>query len=357
MVYYIKKEAHMKKLLALILGLFIIGSAGLVAADVNPSSSPSPTATPTIILSSNLAGTETQILPKNYDVWSCDWEPTGKSLVFAGKLQGEDAAKMRIWYWSLDPMRDPTPLTNTDQLVDFSPRWSPDDTKVIMTRRNYGKLNNNITSTIWLKEMPGGAGKQLTSGPEDRDPSWSPDSTQAVFSSGDGPYKARLMIVNLTDGSITQLAGEDNVLLNSPWWGKNGKIYFTKLSPAPKNVTFSGQTYQVMDFGKGSIWAIDPVDKSTTPIVVDEYDNRLPALSPDGTKLAYVSSRAQSKDGNGKFDRGSLYIKNLVSGEVSYITNKVGLNGGALSFSPDGKRLAFFTFRSIRPSVWVINIP
>lgn len=342
----------MRKFSIFILGLLVLGYVTLVLAEVNPNSG---SAVPVIVMP-NLAGTETQLLPKNYDVWSCDWEPSNKALVFAGKLQGEDAAKMRVWYWPLEPVKNPTPLTNTDQLIDFSPRWSPDGTKIIMARRNYGKLNK-ITSTIWLKELPGGAGKQLTSGPEDRDPYWSPDSTQVVFSRGQGPYNAKLMIFNLTDGTLTPIAGEDNELLNSPWWGKNGKIYFTKLTPVPKSVTFSGVTYQVMDFGKGSIWAVDPVDKSITPVIVDEFDNRLPALSPDGVKLAYVSSRVQAKDGNGKFDRGSLYIKNLISGEVLYITNKVGLNGGSLSWSPDGKKLAFFTFRSIRPSVWVINIP
>jgi Tol biopolymer transport system component len=83
----------------------------------------------------------------------------------------------------------------------------------------------------------------------------------------------------------------------------------------------------------------------------------LPVLSPDGQKLAFVSNRIPTKEGNGKFDRGSLFIKKMNNGDIYYITNKVGLNGGSLSWSPDGKKLAFFSFRSIRPSIWVINLP
>lgn len=303
----------------------------------------------------NLAGTETRLLPESYDVWAGDWSPDGKSLVFAGKQQGKDATKMKIWFWDLNDQKKPIQLTSTDDLMDYSPRWSPDGTMIAITRRNFGKLNST-NSAIWVKEISGGAGRQLTQGPEDRDSFWSPDGTQLVFSRGQGPYRSQLLTVNLENGSIKIIAGEEGELIYSPWWGKDGKIYYTKLNPETKNVVVSGRTYQVIDFGKGGIWSYNPSTGFNEPIVVDEYDNRAPALSPDGTKLAFVSNRIPVKEGNGKYDRGSLYIKNLVSGDISYVTNKVGLVGGSLSWSPDCKKVAFFTFRSIRPAVWVINL-
>ncbi len=337
--------------------IFLIGS-GMILADGDSESTTQPVySVPSLV--SNLPGTETQLLPKNYDIWSCDWSPDSKALVFAGKMQGEDSTKMRIWYWALDPIADPAPLTNTDQMIDFSPRWSPDGTKIVMSRRIFPVKfgSTNISSSIWLKELPSGAGKQLSIGTEDRDPFWSPDGTQIVFSRGKGPYNGQLYILNVKDNSIKFLAGEEGELLMSPCWGKDGNIYYTRLTPSPKSVTVSGQNYQVMDFGKGGIWSINPIMNTARAIINDEYDNRLPSLSPDGSKLAFVSNRIPTKDGNGKFDRGSLFIKKLRTNEIYYITNKVGLNGGSLSWSPDGKKLAFFTFRSIRPAIWVINIP
>ena len=303
----------------------------------------------------NLAGTETRLLPESYDVWASDWSPDGKSLVFAGKEQGKDATKMKIWYWGLDPAKKPVQLTDTDELMDYSPRWSPDGTKIAITRRNFGKLNST-NSAIWIKEISNGEGRQLTQGPEDRDPFWAPDGTQLVFSRGQGPFQSQLLIVNFNDGKTKTIAGEGGELIYSPWWGRDGKIYYTKLKPTPKEVKVSGEAYQVMDFGKGEIWAYNPNTDSKEPVVADQYDNRTPALSPDGTKLAFVSSRVPVKEGNGRYDRGSLYIKDLVSGEILYVTNKVGLVRGSLSWSPDGKRIAFFTFRSIRPAVWMINL-
>ncbi len=338
----------------LVILLTLIFGTSLILADNNSDSAIIPLPT----LASNMVGTEVQLLPKNFDIWSCDWAPDGKTLIFSGKIQGEDNTKMRIWYWSLDPVTDPTPLTNTDQLIDFSPRWAPDGKRIVMSRRSFAKTNNaNLNSSIWLKELPSGVGKQLTIGPEDREPSWSPDGTQIVFSRGEGPYRGRLFIINLADGSTKFLAGQDGELLISPCWGKDGNIYFSMLCPTTKNVTVSGQNYQVMDFGKGGIWSINPLNGTMNQVVVDEFDNRLPAVSPDGKKLAFVSNRVTTKEGNGKFDRGSLLVKDIKSGELYYVTNKVGLNGGSLSWSPDGKKLAFFTFRGIRPAIWVINIP
>jgi Tol biopolymer transport system component len=350
----------MQRFCRLILGLIIIsliGSGVILADGVSDSIMQPISSVPPLI--ANLPGTELQLLPKNFDVWSCDWSPDSKALVFSGKMQGEDSAKMRIWYWSLEPVSDPTPFTNTDQMIDFSPRWSPNGAKILMSRRSFPvKTNNpNISAAIWLKEILNGAGKQLTSGPEDRDPFWSPDGTQMVFSRGKGPYSGQLYIYNFSEGVTKLLTGQEGELLMTPWWGKDGNIYYTKLTPSPKTVIVSSQSYQVMEFGRGGIWAVNPVTNTCHPVICDEYDNRLPALSPDGQRIAFVSNRIPTKEGNGKFDRGSLFIKKINTNEIFYITNKVGLNGGSLSWSPDGKKLAFFTFRNIRPAIWVINLP
>jgi Tol biopolymer transport system component len=339
----------MKKWQYLLAIYTILGVTSVVApvrADSPPTCPPFPAV--------EVAGTETRLLPANYDVWAFEWSPDGKTAVFSGKIQGEVSTRMRIWLWPLEPTSNPVVFTNTETLTDYSPRWSPDGRRLAMARvsqRKAGALSN-----LWLKEVADGTGRQLTSGGQDREPFWSPDGTRIVFCRGRGPYQSQLLIYNLASGAVETLRDQEGEIVNSPWWGRNGMIYFSRLTPFSKNVTVSGKVYQVKEFGKGSIWAVNPADQTLEPVVVDEYDNRIPALSPDGNKLAFVSDRFQGKDGNGKYDRGSLYIKDLVTGEIRFITNKVGLNGGSLSWSPDGRCLAFFTFRSIRPSVWVINL-
>ena len=336
-----------------IIAILIAATFGLAWADNGASPSPSPAAPPPPF-APNLAGSENRLLPANYDIWSCDWAPDGKMMVFAGKMQGEDSVKMRIWAWPLDPAADPAPLTNTDQLLDFLPRFSPDGTKVAMVRRSVARTN--LVSAVWLKDVKTGAGRQVTNGPTDRDPCWSPDGSKIVFSRGQGVYQAGIKSINLADGTVRDLAGREGELLNAPFWGSNGRIYYTKFTPAPKNTVVGGQTYQVMDFGRGSVWEYNPGDGASRPVIADEYDNRMPVLAPNGVLLAFVSNRPGAKD-NGKYDRGGLFIKNLNSGEISFVTGKVSLNGGSLTWSHDGKKLAFFSFRMIRPAIWVLNIP
>jgi Tol biopolymer transport system component len=324
----------------------MITVAAPVWADTQPNSPPLPAL--------ELAGTETRLLPANYDVWAFEWSPEGKTAAFSGKIRGDVSTRMRIWLWTLEPVSNPVLCTNTETMTDYSPRWSPDGKRLVMTR--VCQMRSGADSNLWLKEMSDGTGRQLTGGGQDREPFWSPDGDRIVFCRGKGPYQSQLLIYDLASGAVKVLRDQKGEIISSPWWGRNGKIYFSRLTPYSKNVTVSGKVYQVKEFGKGSIWAVNPADKTLEQVVVDEYDNRIPALSPDGNKLAFVSDRFQGKEGNGKYDRGSLYIKDLVTGEIRFITNKVGLNGGSLSWSPDGRRLAFFTFRSIRPSVWEINL-
>jgi dipeptidyl aminopeptidase/acylaminoacyl peptidase len=50
-------------------------------------------------------------------------------------------------------------------------------------------------------------------------------------------------------------------------------------------------TYDIStDAGQPSIWLIDPNTGAQSPLVVDENSNFAPRWSPDGQRLAYVSS-------------------------------------------------------------------
>ncbi|TCL73226.1 Tol biopolymer transport system component [Hydrogenispora ethanolica] len=342
----------MKKRLAILAGFLWVAVAGAIPAASAPAA-PAPVPP----YAAGLAGTETRLLPGNYDIWSCDWSPDAKRMAFAAKMQGEESGRMRTWLWSLDPVANPAAITGNDPYLDFTPRWSPDGARLAIVRRSTARSNTGTTAAIWLRDMATGTAHPLTQGGNDRDPSWSPDGSQIVFSRAIGPFRAQLMIVNVADGATRVLAGGDNEILTNPWWGRDGRIYFTRIRPVTKKVSINNQHYQVQDFGKGSIWSLAPEERTAQPVLVDDYDNRSPALAPDGQWLAFVSNRIVVKDGNGKFDRGGLYVKNIASGAVYFITNKVALIGGSLAWSPDGRKLAFFTYRSIRPAIWVIALP
>jgi TolB protein len=71
-----------------------------------------------------------------------------------------------------------------------------------------------------------------------------------------------------------------------------------------------------------------------------------PAWSPDGKRLAYVSFES---------GRPAIYVQQLTSGNRSKLTDFPGLNG-APAWSPDGSRLALTLSKDGSPDIYVMNV-
>lgn len=71
-----------------------------------------------------------------------------------------------------------------------------------------------------------------------------------------------------------------------------------------------------------------------------------PTWSPDGKRIAYVSFETS---------RPAIYIMDLATGRKTQMTNFKGLNG-APSFSPDGTRLAMVLSKDGSPDIYVLDI-
>lgn len=81
-------------------------------------------------------------------------------------------------------------------------------------------------------------------------------------------------------------------------------------------------------------------------VVSSHYPILSPAWTPDGKKLAYVSFESK---------RPAIYLQNLATGEREVITKYKGLNG-APSFSPDGKSMLFTASMDGNPEVYQMNL-
>lgn len=83
----------------------------------------------------------------------------------------------------------------------------------------------------------------------------------------------------------------------------------------------------------GNIWKVDK-NKVMTPVTNGLYSDFSPTLSPDETKLAYISTASGT---------AQIHIKWLKSGQTGQITH-LSASPSSLSWSPDGKILAFSQF-------------
>lgn len=71
-----------------------------------------------------------------------------------------------------------------------------------------------------------------------------------------------------------------------------------------------------------------------------------PSWSPDGKRIAYVSFETS---------RPAIFIQDLVTGQRTQLTNFQGLNG-APSWSPDGKQLALVLSKDGSPDIYIMDI-
>lgn len=84
-----------------------------------------------------------------------------------------------------------------------------------------------------------------------------------------------------------------------------------------------------------SIWLVDLASGEQRPVVTGAGGHSMPRWSPDGRRLAYVSS--------GEGDRPQLYVRWMDTGAVARVA-ALPEAPGAIAWSPDGKLIAFTMF-------------
>ncbi len=105
-----------------------------------------------------------------------------------------------------------------------------------------------------------------------------------------------------------------------------------QISPDGRFVAYVRRQNDVMaDRAIGSIWLIDTRTGAQRPIVAGAGSHGQPRWSPDGTRLAYISS------GEGG---AQLHVRWLDGGQSVRVTNLPETPSG-IAWSPDGRRIAF----------------
>lgn len=107
-------------------------------------------------------------------------------------------------------------------------------------------------------------------------------------------------------------------------------------------VTSSG----VGDSTRYGLYVADADGRNSREILTSDEPIMSPSWSPDGKKLAYVSFETQ---------RPAIYVQGLASGRRAKLTSFEGLNS-APSWSPDGRKLAMALSRDGQPEIYVMDI-
>jgi Tol biopolymer transport system component len=92
--------------------------------------------------------------------------------------------------------------------------------------------------------------------------------------------------------------------------------------------------------GDTEIFRMNPDGTNVKQLTFNEVNDIFPTLSPDGAKVAYVSSGKQTSNPEGDYD---IYVMNASDGTAkkNLSNNGSGVNDVYPVFSPGGKRIAY----------------
>ena len=308
------------------------------------------------------------------------WSPDGRFLAYHSNQRGG------IW---VIPSRGGTPrqLSSTGA----RPAWSPDGAIIAYQSDEFGDIAPNgysaqVGSTIWLVNADGTHARELTKGTSPAGghsaPAWSHSGRFVAYSVFDGGDDNGIWIVSTETGSTWPLerrsglydpiftaddsaiiaAGADALIVRFPVDARTGKLNATRevipvagvpgvrglsLSPDGRRLAFAGLSLD------SQIWSL-ALKPEGTPIgeprqVTRDTSRRNSAavISPDGTKMAYMSIR--------QGELPNVWVMDADGANPIQLTSDDSAEHKPNWF-PDSTRVGYLTKRRRVGGLWSVDI-
>lgn len=119
-----------------------------------------------------------------------------------------------------------------------------------------------------------------------------------------------------------------------------------QVSPDGKTVLFIRNSNDIMsDSARSSLWLLDVKTGAETPLFVDQFSYSQPRWSEDGSRIAFVSDRSGSRQ---------IHVHYLKENKTALVS-QLPKSPGSLTWSPDGKQIAFTMSIAAAPTDLVKN--
>ena len=250
-------------------------------------------------------------------------------------------------------MPDPITPDLVYELVSVSsPSLSPDGSRVAFSRSEYDRERKTHRSRIMVADLPGGEPTAFTQGDRDGSPCFSPDGASIAFQRSDERGRKQLWLISASGGEARQLTKAEASVNEFAWSPDGSRIAFVSdvdpdrvpdgaNSSEPRVTVVRRIRYRFDTQGwRGDahthLFVVDVDSGETRQLTDGDCDDHMPAWSPDGERIAFVSDRSEDRDVT---NRREVYVVPADGGEpVEWSQGLVTML--AATWSPDGRRLA-----------------
>ena len=216
------------------------------------------------------------------------------------------------------------------------PAWSPDGSRIAFTSDRDGSVD------IYVMNADGSGVTRLTNDAAwSLIPAWSPDGSRIAFTSSRGD-SLEIRVMRADGSGVTRLTGGSEWNDASPAWSPDG----SRIAFQSDRGTYDSDPDTYDNF---QIHVMNADGSGVTRLTRDsDWDDGFPAWSPDGSRIAFASDRADGFN-------YQVYVMNADGSGVTRLTGGPGWEATAPAWSPDGSRIAFSSDRDDDLDIYAMN--
>jgi dipeptidyl aminopeptidase/acylaminoacyl peptidase len=260
------------------------------------------------------------------------------------KMNGRTIVRLSVWLLlcacgaGAAPARQGARLFTVEDYVGIkwitSAQISPDGARVLYTVAEADAPNNRQRASLWIVAAREGATPHKLVGElayppnAPNAPQWSPDGARVAFASErDGA--SQVWLISASGGEATRLTNTKAGVQEFAWSPAGDQIAFVAAEPTVPPQPDEPRVFGSLVGGAAQLFLINVATKEATQLTKGSLSPSEFAWSPDAKEIAFTSG-------------GDLRIVSVKGGAVRTLVERAGQDR-LPRYSPDGKRIAFFT--------------
>jgi len=231
-------------------------------------------------------------------------------------------------------------LTDTDDLSEAQPSWSPDRRHVVYTARAVEPAGSPWQ--LWVVDVETGVRTRISEGPEHYEPKWHPSAGMIAFTNigrfGSVVTSSEIAVI-APDGtgmrSLIRLESTAHVVVNPTWSPDGEQIAFTLTS----------------DLSGGELYVMNADGTGVRSLLSHPGWNDIdPAWSPDGRYIAFASSPFRGTPNH------DIWLVEVETGAAGTVARHPTWDLRRPAWSPDGRTIVFNAEFETGPSRWALYL-